>query len=197
MDLSVKQKCLKVSFMCRLYIPKLLLKSKKRVKISNSDVLCDLIGCPGPEVYLGSRYSSQARDSSSLPLPPGFSSGVKPPSTGGRDPSSLPVYYSGGAEGSSSGGGGGGGGGGIGKYSPTPPGGTTGLSLHLNPTTLAMLQQHNYIPFFRGTEVCFRPAETVDEILGSLLLLSPKSIEKEPQNNSYLTGVLQNRVVIV
>ncbi|XP_067380967.1 actin-binding LIM protein 2 isoform X4 [Channa argus] len=42
--------------------------------------------------------------------------------------------------------------GGGGKYSPTPAGGGAGLSLHLNPTTLAMLQQHNYIPYFRGSE---------------------------------------------
>ncbi|CAL8326664.1 unnamed protein product [Lota lota] len=36
--------------------------------------------------------------------------------------------------------------------SPTPPGGSGALALHLNPTTLAMLQQHNYIPYFRGSE---------------------------------------------
>uniref|UniRef100_A0AAQ5YE44 Actin-binding LIM protein 2 n=1 Tax=Amphiprion ocellaris TaxID=80972 RepID=A0AAQ5YE44_AMPOC len=70
--------------------------------------------------------------------------GVKYPSTWARDSSSLPVYYSGGAEGSVGGGGG--------KFSPIPGGGSAGLSLHLNPTTLAMLQQHNYIPYFRGSE---------------------------------------------
>ncbi|XP_039997217.1 actin-binding LIM protein 2 isoform X12 [Xiphias gladius] len=100
---------------------------------------------PGPELYLGGRYSNQARDSSSLPLPPTLMGGIKYPSTWARDSSSLPVYYSGGAEGS-------GGGGGGGKYSPTPAGGSAGLSLHLNPTTLAMLQQHNFIPYFRGSE---------------------------------------------
>lgn len=105
-------------------------------------VFCDLIGYSGPEVYLGGRYSSQSRDSSSLPLPPNLMGGIKYPSTWARDSSSLPVYYSGGAEWS--------GGGGSGKYSPTPAGGSAGLSLHLNPTTLAMLQQHNYIPYFRG-----------------------------------------------
>ncbi|XP_070786364.1 actin-binding LIM protein 2 [Enoplosus armatus] len=96
---------------------------------------------PGPEVYLGGKHNSQARDSSCLPLPPTLIGAVKYPSTWARDSSSLPVYYSGGAEGS---------GGGSGKYSPTPTGGSAGLSFHLNPTTLAMLQQHNYIPYFRG-----------------------------------------------
>lgn len=67
----------------------------------------------------------------------------KSPSTCARDSSSLPVYYSGGAEGN-------GGVGGSGKYSPTPAVGSAGLTYHLNPTTLAMLQQHNYIPYFRG-----------------------------------------------
>ncbi|XP_030017829.1 actin-binding LIM protein 2 isoform X3 [Sphaeramia orbicularis] len=100
---------------------------------------------PGPDVYLASRYSSQARDSSSLPLPPSFMGGIKYPSTWARDSSSLPVNYPGGAEGS-------GAGVGSGKYSPIPSGGTGGLSLHLNPTTLAMLQQHNFIPYFRGSE---------------------------------------------
>ncbi|XP_026208601.1 actin-binding LIM protein 2 isoform X3 [Anabas testudineus] len=100
---------------------------------------------PGPEVYLGGRYSSQSRESSSLALPPNVIGGIKYPSTWTRD-SSLPMCYSGGAEWS------GGGGGGGGTYSPTPVGGSGSLSLHLNPTTLAMLQQHNYIPFFRGSE---------------------------------------------
>lgn len=71
---------------------------------------------------------------------------IKYPSTGARDSSSLPMCYTGAAEGS----GGVGGGGGGGKYSPTPAVGSAGLSYHLNPTTLAMLQQHNYIPYFRG-----------------------------------------------
>ncbi|XP_005753241.1 actin-binding LIM protein 2 isoform X6 [Pundamilia nyererei] len=91
---------------------------------------------PGPEIYLAGRHSSQA-------LPPALMGGIKYPSTWARNTSSPPMYYSGGAEGSS-------GGGSCGKYSPTPTGGSAGLSLHLNPTTLAMLQQHNYIPYFRG-----------------------------------------------
>uniref|UniRef100_A0A1A8BLS2 Actin-binding LIM protein 2 n=1 Tax=Nothobranchius kadleci TaxID=1051664 RepID=A0A1A8BLS2_NOTKA len=69
--------------------------------------------------------------------------GAKCPSTSTRDPSSLPVCFSAGAEGSS---------GGVGKYSPIPSGGSTSLTLQLNPTTLALLQQHNYIPHFRGSE---------------------------------------------
>ncbi|XP_029310285.1 actin-binding LIM protein 2 isoform X2 [Cottoperca gobio] len=94
---------------------------------------------PGQEAY-----SSQARDSSSLPLPPTLMGAIKYPSNWARDSSSHPVYYSAGAEVR--------GGGGSGKYSPTPVGGSAGLSFHLNPTTLAMLQQHNYIPYFRGSE---------------------------------------------
>ncbi|XP_074517889.1 actin-binding LIM protein 2 [Halichoeres trimaculatus] len=100
---------------------------------------------PGPDVYLGGRYSSQARDTNSLPLPPSLLGAIKYPSTWARDPSPLPQYYPGGAEGSS-----GGGGGGSGKHSPLPAGGNVSLSYQLNPTTLAMLQQHNYIPYFRG-----------------------------------------------
>ncbi|XP_054457085.1 actin-binding LIM protein 2 [Anoplopoma fimbria] len=101
---------------------------------------------PGPEVYLGGRHSSQAHDSSSHVLPPALTGAIKYPSTWARDSSSLPVYAAG-AEGI-----GGGSGCGSGKYSPTPVGGSAGLSFHLNPTTLAMLQQHNYIPYFRGSE---------------------------------------------
>ncbi|XP_035481740.1 actin-binding LIM protein 2 isoform X4 [Scophthalmus maximus] len=96
-------------------------------------------GHSGPELYLAGRFSSQACDSGSLPMHTSLMGGIKYPSTGARD--SLPVNFSGGANGSGSGGG---------KYSPPPAGGSVGLSLHLNPTTLAMLQQHNYIPYFRG-----------------------------------------------
>uniref|UniRef100_A0A3B4TF97 Actin binding LIM protein family member 2 n=1 Tax=Seriola dumerili TaxID=41447 RepID=A0A3B4TF97_SERDU len=74
--------------------------------------------------------------------PQNYSRAIKYPFNWARDSSSLPVHYSGGTEGS--------GGGGGGKYSPTPAGGSAGLSLHLNPTTLAMLKQHNYIPYFRS-----------------------------------------------
>lgn len=114
-------------------------------------VSCNLIGHSGPEIYLGSRPSSQARDSSSLPLPPNLMGAIKYPSTCARDSSSLPMYYSGCTEGI--------GGVGVGgKCSPTPAGGSAGLSFHLNPTTLAMLQQHNYIPYFRGIKA--REAKT-------------------------------------
>lgn len=88
---------------------------------------CDLIG------HVGDKYNSLPRDSNSLPLPPNALAGPKY--------LSLPLYYSGGAEGSS-----GAGGFNSGKCSPIP----AGTALHLNPTTLAMLQQHNYIPYFRG-----------------------------------------------
>ncbi|XP_045921907.1 actin-binding LIM protein 2 isoform X5 [Micropterus dolomieu] len=50
---------------------------------------------PGPEVYLGSKHSSQGRDSSSLLLPPTLMGAIKYPSTWARDSSSLPVYDSG------------------------------------------------------------------------------------------------------
>nr|XP_040037428.1 actin-binding LIM protein 2 isoform X7 [Gasterosteus aculeatus aculeatus] len=104
---------------------------------------------PGPELYLGGRHSSHAHDSSSLPLPPTQMGENKYPSTSAREPSSLPGCCTSGAEGS-----GVGDGDGVGfvKYSPTPVAGSVGLSFHLNPTTLAMLQQHNYIPYFRGSE---------------------------------------------
>ncbi|XP_034073747.1 LOW QUALITY PROTEIN: actin-binding LIM protein 2 [Gymnodraco acuticeps] len=98
---------------------------------------------PGPEVSLGGRPSSQARDSSSLPLPPTLVGAIRCPSTVARDSPSVPAHCPAGAEES---------GGGGGKLSPTPVVGSAGLSYHLNPTTLAMLQQHNYIPYFRGSE---------------------------------------------
>ncbi|XP_029942257.1 actin-binding LIM protein 2 isoform X4 [Salarias fasciatus] len=96
--------------------------------------VCDVIGRPGPEVNPGGRYTTQT---------PTLLGGTRSPSSSAwaRDSSSLPLYY-GGVDG----------GGGNGKCSPTPAGGGAGLSLHLNPTTLAMLQQHNYIPYFRGSE---------------------------------------------
>lgn len=76
-------------------------------------------------------------------LPPTLVGAFKYPSTG--------AYYSSGAEGS----GGGGGGGSCSKYSPTPAVGSAGLSYHLNPTTLAMLQHHNYVPYFRGIQASY------------------------------------------
>ncbi|XP_024143377.1 actin-binding LIM protein 2 isoform X3 [Oryzias melastigma] len=86
----------------------------------------------GPEVY-----NVHARNYSASP--PAFRAGNKQPSNWAKEPVSLTVH---GAEGSD--------GGCVGTCSPIPLGGSTGLSLQLNPTTLAMLQQHNYIPYFRG-----------------------------------------------
>ncbi|XP_063043147.1 actin-binding LIM protein 2 isoform X2 [Engraulis encrasicolus] len=95
------------------------------------------------EHYRGApHYSAHHGNSSSLPY---YGAGRHTPTspTGARDPSFLPLYYSGQARqgghfGSLTTGGGGGGG--------------SGTTLPLNPTTLAMLQQHNYIPYFRGSE---------------------------------------------
>lgn len=70
----------------------------------------------------------------------------KYPPSGARDSSSLPLYCPGGADGSG------------GKSSPAPAGGSAGLSYHLNPTTLTMLQQHHYIPYCRGIRAHRDPA---------------------------------------
>ncbi|XP_028813910.1 actin-binding LIM protein 2 isoform X5 [Denticeps clupeoides] len=72
---------------------------------------------------------SRAENPSSLAL---YLSG-RCASGGSRDSPSLPLYYSG-------------------TPKLTGQSGTSGSSLPLNPTTLAMLQQHNYIPYFRGSE---------------------------------------------
>ncbi|XP_057711885.1 actin-binding LIM protein 2 isoform X3 [Corythoichthys intestinalis] len=70
-----------------------------------------------------------------------LSGGVKFTSSLARAVSpSVPVQHSQGTEGCSSPG------------SATPWGMGRGVSLHLNPTTLSMLQQHNFIPYFRGSE---------------------------------------------
>ncbi|XP_034021232.1 actin-binding LIM protein 2 isoform X2 [Thalassophryne amazonica] len=82
----------------------------------------------GPDVHL------TTNDPRPLLLPHVLEGGVRYPLSSS---SSLPIQGSGGMEGS-------------GKRSPTPAGGSGGLYLHLNPTTLAMLQQHNFVPFFRA-----------------------------------------------
>ncbi|CAL8376544.1 unnamed protein product [Boreogadus saida] len=95
----------------------------------------------GPEANVSARYGGQAHDSNSLPLP--MPPTLKyPSSTMAGGPSPIPGYSMGGGGGAANGRG----------CSPTPPGGGGGgaLALHLNPTTLAMLQQHNYIPYYRG-----------------------------------------------
>ncbi|XP_056156201.1 actin-binding LIM protein 2 [Lampris incognitus] len=122
-------------------------KSKKQVRIQFNDVPEQQVG---PEVSLGGRYSGQACDSNSLRLPPSIMGGAKCPPTWPRDSSSLPICYSPGGEGGGAAAAAAGAGGGGGKYSPLPPGSSAGMSVHLNPTTLALLQQHNYIPYFRG-----------------------------------------------
>ncbi|XP_036428223.1 actin-binding LIM protein 2 isoform X3 [Colossoma macropomum] len=79
-----------------------------------------------PEQYLSSRYTPQPGSSNSLPV---YTAGRYGGHCSPRDSSSLP---SGGRN--------------------TPQAGSGGVALPLNPTTLAMLQQHNYIPYFRGSE---------------------------------------------
>lgn len=77
------------------------------------------------EQYEGSRFSPHPGNSNSLPA---YSAGPYSGQGITRDSSLLPLYYSGG-----------------GKNTPQ--------TLALTPTTLAMLQQHNYIPYFRGTRL--------------------------------------------
>ncbi|KAI4900292.1 hypothetical protein NFI96_010563 [Prochilodus magdalenae] len=90
-----------------------------------------------PEQYLSSRYTPQPGSSNSLPVyTAGRSGGHYSP----RDSSSLP---SGGRN--------------------TPQLGSGGVALPLNPTTLAMLQQHNYIPYFRG--IHYNETESVMKLL--------------------------------
>ncbi|KAM9406945.1 actin-binding LIM protein 2-like isoform 5-T5 [Salvelinus alpinus] len=103
---------------------------------------------------MGDRYG-QALDSSSLPHPSAYTGGPKYLSSLARDSSSLPMDYSRGLPPKFPGG--------LqvpgaltqpGKMSPggrVSPGGRSS-ALPLNPTTLAMLQQHNYVPYFRGSE---------------------------------------------
>ncbi|XP_049616958.1 actin-binding LIM protein 2 isoform X1 [Syngnathus scovelli] len=82
---------------------------------------------PGPEVE--------------YPGTPGlFLGGVKLTSSLAGASPSLPVRHSQGTEGCS-----------AAASTILWPGGR-GVSLHLNPTTLSMLQQHNFIPYFRGSE---------------------------------------------
>ncbi|CAB1351836.1 unnamed protein product [Coregonus sp. 'balchen'] len=100
---------------------------------------------------MGNRYG-QALDSSSLPHPSAYTGGPKYLSSLVRD-SSLPLDYSEGLPPKYPGG----------LQVPgalTQPGrispggrvspGDRNSPLPLNPTTLAMLQQHNYVPYFRG-----------------------------------------------
>ncbi|XP_041724383.1 actin-binding LIM protein 2 isoform X14 [Coregonus clupeaformis] len=104
---------------------------------------------------MGNRYDGQPLDSSSLPHPSAYTGGPKYLSSLARDSSSLPMHYSGGLPRKYPGA--------LqipggmtvpGRISPrgrVSPGGRNS-PLPLNPTTLAMLQQHNYVPYFRGSE---------------------------------------------
>ncbi|XP_014011014.1 actin-binding LIM protein 2 isoform X3 [Salmo salar] len=102
---------------------------------------------------MGNRYDGQPLDSSSLPRPSAYTGGPKYLSPLARDSSSVPMHYSEGLPPKYSG---------VlqmpggmtvpGRISPrgrVSPGGRNS-PLPLNPTTLAMLQQHNYVPYFRG-----------------------------------------------
>ncbi|XP_014011030.1 actin-binding LIM protein 2 isoform X21 [Salmo salar] len=104
---------------------------------------------------MGNRYDGQPLDSSSLPRPSAYTGGPKYLSPLARDSSSVPMHYSEGLPPKYSG---------VlqmpggmtvpGRISPrgrVSPGGRNS-PLPLNPTTLAMLQQHNYVPYFRGSE---------------------------------------------
>ncbi|KAM9401424.1 actin-binding LIM protein 2-like [Salvelinus alpinus] len=104
---------------------------------------------------MGNRYNGQPLDSSSLPRPSAYTGGPKYLSPLARDFSSLPMHYSEGLPPKYPGALQTPGGMTVpGRISPrgrVSPGGRNS-PLPLNPTTLAMLQQHNYVPYFRGSE---------------------------------------------
>nr|XP_029530658.1 actin-binding LIM protein 2-like isoform X5 [Oncorhynchus nerka] len=104
---------------------------------------------------MGNRYNGQPLDSSSLPRPSAYTGGPKYLSPLARDFSSLPMHYSEGLPPKYPGALQMPGGMTVpGRISPrgrVSPGGRNS-PLPLNPTTLAMLQQHNYVPYFRGSE---------------------------------------------
>ncbi|XP_043085365.1 actin-binding LIM protein 2 isoform X3 [Puntigrus tetrazona] len=82
-----------------------------------------------PEQYLSVRYTSHTENSNLLSVP---TSGRSSAHGSARGSSPQPLYISSGRN--------------------TPQAGSGGVALPLNPTTLALLQQHNYIPYFRGSE---------------------------------------------
>nr|XP_046174704.1 actin-binding LIM protein 2 isoform X4 [Oncorhynchus gorbuscha] len=102
---------------------------------------------------MGNRYNGQPLDSSSLPRSSAYTGGPKYLSPLARDFSSLPMHYSEGLPPKYPGALQMPGGMTVpGRISPrgrVSPGGRNS-PLPLNPTTLAMLQQHNYVPYFRG-----------------------------------------------
>lgn len=82
------------------------------------------------EQYLSVKYITHPENSNLLPVP---TSGRSSAYGSARGSSPLPLY--------------------SGSGRNTPQAGSGGVALPLNPTTLALLQQHNYIPYFRGTTV--------------------------------------------
>uniref|UniRef100_A0A674BJK9 Actin-binding LIM protein 2 n=1 Tax=Salmo trutta TaxID=8032 RepID=A0A674BJK9_SALTR len=100
-------------------------------------------------------YAPYPLDSSSLPRPSAYTGGPKYLSPLARDSSSVPMHYSEGLPPKYPGALQMPGGMTVpGRISPrgrVSPGGRNS-PLPLNPTTLAMLQQHNYVPYFRGSE---------------------------------------------
>ncbi|KAI2658473.1 Actin-binding LIM protein 2 [Labeo rohita] len=86
-----------------------------------------------PEQYLSVKYTTHPENSNLLPVP---TSGRSSAHGSARGSSPLPLY--------------------SGSGRNTPQAGSGGVALPLNPTTLALLQQHNYIPYFRGIETGFK-----------------------------------------
>lgn len=106
------------------------------------DKVCDqrLLEPQAGKIQPQQRAHRSTMQSRCLRPPSSLPGPFQPPHGGARDSSSLPL---------------------------SGPGGTDGsLSYHLNPTTLAMLQQHNYIPSSRGIRAPpdsrSSPAETMD-----------------------------------
>ncbi|KAM9406949.1 actin-binding LIM protein 2-like isoform 9-T9 [Salvelinus alpinus] len=129
---------------------------------------------------MGDRYG-QALDSSSLPHPSAYTGGPKYLSSLARDSSSLPMDYSRGLPPKFPGG--------LqvpgaltqpGKMSPggrVSPGGRSS-ALPLNPTTLAMLQQHNYVPYFRASRTSWQEGDDIKTRTSWMILKS--EIDGEP-----------------
>ncbi|TRY99373.1 hypothetical protein DNTS_014905 [Danionella cerebrum] len=82
-----------------------------------------------PDQYLSTKYITHPENSNMLSVP---TSGRSSAHGCTRGSSPVPVFNSSGRN--------------------TPQAGTSGVALSLNPTTLALLQQHHYIPYFRGIE---------------------------------------------
>ncbi|XP_076856050.1 actin-binding LIM protein 2 isoform X4 [Brachyhypopomus gauderio] len=120
--------------------------------------------------HVSSRYTPQPGNSSSLPV---YSAGRYDGRCSPRESHSLAQYHSSGR---------------------TPShAGSGGVALQLNPTTLALLQQHNYIPYFQGIETEFKQ-EAVSESkprTGLHLSLSPYGSESgrsTPSLSAYSDG---------